>query len=367
MPGPVIGVPRPLVPQDPSVFDSALTKAMRLIGDLMGDDDPAGQILGMASAMEVPGEVRGALTKAVEGIRNRIRAYHGSPHDFDRFSMDKIGTGEGAQAYGHGLYFAESEDVAKTYRDSLGAMADQYKSVEYGGVEYPGGTDRARLLRDVQKKGRFAVRQELEREIERLEEYAPDRADLLRGELEFVKGVNPDQVKFTGSGKMYEVEIDASPDELLDWDAPLSQQPPKVQEALRRVLPATPMPLRQRNGTYGVTMVRPDGSGEVFKQGINAPTPEAALDAFKGGDAYAYGRGFNDAPKASDELAAAGVKGIRYLDGMNRAKGEGTRNIVVFDDQLVTILRKYGVAGALGAGYTAEQIRAAQAAQGAQQ
>ncbi|CAB4145377.1 hypothetical protein UFOVP473_1, partial [uncultured Caudovirales phage] len=42
-----------------------------------------------------------------------ITAYHGSPHSFDRFSLDKIGTGEGAQAYGHGLYFAQSEDVAK--------------------------------------------------------------------------------------------------------------------------------------------------------------------------------------------------------------------------------------------------------------
>jgi hypothetical protein len=51
-----------------------------------------------------------------------IRAYHGSPHSFDQFSLDKIGTGEGAQAYGHGLYFAGSEDVARWYRD---ALADQ--------------------------------------------------------------------------------------------------------------------------------------------------------------------------------------------------------------------------------------------------
>ena len=31
--------------------------------------------------------------------------------------MDQIGTGEGAQAYGHGLYFADSEDVARTYKE----------------------------------------------------------------------------------------------------------------------------------------------------------------------------------------------------------------------------------------------------------
>ena len=48
-----------------------------------------------------------------------IVAYHGSPHDFDRFSTEHIGAGEGAQAYGHGLYFAENEGVAKSYQQSL--------------------------------------------------------------------------------------------------------------------------------------------------------------------------------------------------------------------------------------------------------
>ena len=47
-----------------------------------------------------------------------VTAYHGSPHSFDAFSNDAIGTGEGAQAYGHGLYFAENEGVARGYRDS---------------------------------------------------------------------------------------------------------------------------------------------------------------------------------------------------------------------------------------------------------
>jgi len=50
-----------------------------------------------------------------------IRAYHGSPHDFDKFDISKIGAGEGAQAYGHGLYFAENEGVARSYRDALSA------------------------------------------------------------------------------------------------------------------------------------------------------------------------------------------------------------------------------------------------------
>ena len=46
-------------------------------------------------------------------------AYHGSPHAFDQFDLSKIGTGEGAQAYGHGMYLADSEGVARSYRDQL--------------------------------------------------------------------------------------------------------------------------------------------------------------------------------------------------------------------------------------------------------
>jgi hypothetical protein len=48
-----------------------------------------------------------------------ITAYHGSPHKFSKFDMSKIGTGEGAQAYGHGLYLAENPKVAKEYANML--------------------------------------------------------------------------------------------------------------------------------------------------------------------------------------------------------------------------------------------------------
>lgn len=46
-------------------------------------------------------------------------AYHGSPHLFEKFAMSKIGTGEGSQAFGHGLYFAENPKVAEQYATKL--------------------------------------------------------------------------------------------------------------------------------------------------------------------------------------------------------------------------------------------------------
>jgi hypothetical protein len=52
-------------------------------------------------------------------IEKNFPAYHGTPHTFDRFSTDKIGTGEGRQAFGHGIYVAERETVGAGYRDKL--------------------------------------------------------------------------------------------------------------------------------------------------------------------------------------------------------------------------------------------------------
>src|SRR3954469_8152524 len=70
-----------------------------------------------------PESVQQATTIGMQVGPAAIRAYHGSPHDFDRFDSSKIGTGEGAQAYGHGLYFAENPETAGVYRDQVKNMA----------------------------------------------------------------------------------------------------------------------------------------------------------------------------------------------------------------------------------------------------
>lgn len=57
------------------------------------------------------------------------RAWHGSPHTFDRFSMEHIGTGEGAQAHGWGLYFAENRMTAEGYRNRLSDRSRQANQV----------------------------------------------------------------------------------------------------------------------------------------------------------------------------------------------------------------------------------------------
>ena len=76
---------------------------------------------GMPSKEE--GAIADFIPPKLQGTQ--MTAYHGTPHTFPgtaenplgEFDPTKIGTGEGAQAYGHGLYFAENEDVAKEYPD----------------------------------------------------------------------------------------------------------------------------------------------------------------------------------------------------------------------------------------------------------
>ena len=72
-------------------------------------------------------QILSAVKQAAVNAGPLMTVYHGSPHKFDKFDASKIGTGEGAQAYGHGLYLAENPGVATDYARALGpktAMSD---------------------------------------------------------------------------------------------------------------------------------------------------------------------------------------------------------------------------------------------------
>lgn len=268
----------------------------------------------------------------VGGARG-IRAFHGSPHDFDRFRMDRIGTGEGAQAYGHGLYFAEKEGLARGYRDALSqplvALDGQPITSQTGNW--------SDALADLWRQGRINPQEEealsylvgaptLDGVIANLraQSLQPWRGSASAQELsqraEVLEAMRS-RLEITPQGRMYEVNLNVDPNRLLDWDAPLSQQPQAVRDALGRLVdPAWTA------GEYGARMQ----GGPLYR--TVAQTPEAQTQA----------------------LRDAGVQGIRYLDQGSRGAGEGSRNYVMFDDALIEILRKYGlVPGMVGGGGTA--------------
>jgi hypothetical protein len=49
---------------------------------------------------------------------------------------------------------------------------------------------------------------------------------------------------------------------------------------------------------------------------------------------------------ASEKLRDAGLPGIKYLDQGSRGAKEGTSNYVLFRDDIIDIVKKYGLAGA---------------------
>ena len=58
---------------------------------------------------------------------NSITAYHGSPYKFDKFSLEHLGRGEGAQLFGYGLYFADNKAVGDFYRKNLSKDGQLYR------------------------------------------------------------------------------------------------------------------------------------------------------------------------------------------------------------------------------------------------
>lgn len=327
-----------------------------------------------------------------------IRAYHGSPHDFDRFDISKIGTGEGAQAYGRGLYFAENENVADAYRRVLGYKAanperklsydpDVIAQSEMNYHLHNGRTpDEARTLAverlNIGAKS-YATTNPDEWHVQKGFDDFPRLSDAYRQAAERLAS-NQDR----RPGHMYEVRINADPETFLDWDKPLSQQPEAVKRALQKSGVALDQAKPSEWVTSGDTLflgdqkrwpepfakITPQGSG--FSAGVYARDGGASkyftsLDEAKqfaqqelakrgdtrtGRDAYLdLEKRMQDPESVRKALLESDVSGIRYADALSRTwdpkkEIQGTRNVVVFDDKMVEILRKYGLLPPVAAG-----------------
>jgi len=274
-----------------------------------------------------PNELMGAMGVTKQAPVNELITYHGSPHRINnvdeanpmgKFDLSKVGTGEGAQAYGHGIYLAQTRGVAEQYKpfgenqavieyfdragnkfvpknqqlDDLGESAD-YLYRNFGSSKMPvspeiiSQVESARALPGNQNK--LAVLAGLK----------------LRAEHGISESVG------SQSGHLYTVDL---PDEhiakMLDWDAPLSEQPEAVRKALKNYAAADDASIT--GGEFYRRLTQEFGAGQ-------------------------------------DEVSAAllkdGVPGIRYLDGNSRTtsfgpQSSGTRNFVIFDGDYAKILKR---------------------------
>lgn len=312
-----------------------------MLGDLPSIVDP--HLLAGGGALAMAPLASKLMNKADDA---GIIAYHGSPHSFDKFDMSKIGTGEGAQAYGHGLYFAENEGVAKNYRDMLSDQPQALPAIDWRQrMDWTEAQDEAYTLAD-------KALEELQIDIMQGGSSRPDWGRLTdkvrqlapRGKEDGIAGALDDLANKYGwkefvnknPGSMYQVKINVKPDELLDLDAPLSDQPEAVRKAVQSAVSA-----RYNGGT-------PEKKG-VVKRNFDA-IQNGTFDGVDGSVALKQAGDIVSQPEAAARLRAAGIKGLRYKDAGSRGGQGGTYNYVVFDDSLITILKKYGIPMTAGAG-----------------
>lgn len=340
----------------PNIFPTSDEVAGAMGADRMTPSGLLGTVAGPG-----PAEFKGLLGAAKKllvgggagGLLNAMTLFHGTPHKFDMFDLSKIGTGEGAQAYGHGLYFAENPGVASSYRSRLSragsanSLTDEVHLLTVGDEKlvkkYPIEDDRdfVNLINDGNKTGASNYAQSRIDRWTKLKndptyqfrDYAAEKADAwsrLKPEIDAGRVENP------SLGHLYEVDIpDETVGKMLDWDAPLSEQP----ESVRKALEGTPI---EKWATYWAKGKEPTGkdiqsvAATLSSESMQTPGLRRALQ----GDFYS-GEHTGQAG-ASEYLKSLGIPGIRFLDGSSRKAGEGTRNIVVFDPNDIRQVKRDG-------------------------
>jgi hypothetical protein len=285
----------------------------------------------------------------------RLTTYHGTPHSFDKFDASKIGTGEGAQAYGHGIYVAENPEVARGYANRLGAnliMVDG-KPMDFNNPVHIA----ASIISDPNNAGLPGER------LASAIRYNPKGIVPFGAESkveEIAKALESGKLpKFTNEkGNFYKVDLpDEHIEKMLDWDKPLSQQSDFVKQAFKYQPPELPKDLK-------VTLTGQSNPNWKYSVGgfPAAPTEEKAIEnalkSMKSSTDYTGKTGqelykevastFANSKnplaykEASDELNKLGITGIKYLDEGSRGAKDGTRNFVVFpgNEHLLKILSK---------------------------
>lgn len=256
--------------------------------------------------------------------------FHGTPHEFapvpgnplGKFDLAKIGTGEGAQAYGHGIYLAENPGVASSYKtvgiptfthtasgkpisSGLSTKLQSAWRDLHGSTHGPGPAGVHSAVLDNLNRVRQSA---LKAQDFDLYSWASD----MQSELDHVMRDYPKV-----GGRVLTVHL---PDEhiarMLDWDA-LVQNQPHIMEAANKIA--------QRPGIHPEEYLtqRPHFTGEDFYAGL----------------AEHLGGPGEGGPRASQRLRALyGTPGIKYFDQGSRAAGQGTRNYVIFNPDILRII-----------------------------
>lgn len=255
--------------------------------------------------------------------------FHGSPHTFDKFDINAIGTGEGAQVYGHGLYFAQNKDVAGGYAERLANS-----NIAPSSLVLIEGQPISEVLKDSPALVRAKVttflrdsggdvslaRKNFETFASRSTGATEKGQEALAEVRAVLSSLNSKKIDVLDkpSGNTYEVDI---PDDVIEgmlrWDASLSEQTPAIRKAVA--------PLRRWAG------LPKDATGQQVYEGVARMIVNNSDGKIDSAQAWKM---------AAKALEAAGVPGIKYKDAASRSGAGGTDNVVLFNDKHVKMLKR---------------------------
>jgi len=289
-------------------------------------------------------QILGAVTQAAVNAGPLMTVYHGSPHRFDKFDASKIGTGEGAQAYGHGLYLAENPDVAKGYQDALQTTDTLLNGKKVFPID-PNFSAASSISANGYDTALAMARRGATEQFLTPEGRAHSAA--LAKQIEALKGA---KIKNAPSGNLYKVDL---PDEqiakMLDWDKPLSQQADLGKKISPESLGLTYKQLENGNHAF----VNSEGKvlGNLQKNGSKESFTQNWIENVlrgSGRDLYnQLGQGMGGGAKVSEALQQAGIPGIRYLDQGSRAAPSSAQfaktDVVGAADDLTALAKSMGL------------------------
>lgn len=283
--------------------------------------------------------------------------YHGSPHEFDEFKLNKIGTGEGQQAFGWGLYFAGEKKVAQNYRENLSKDSSIPTDLEVRnpstgswmkvgrGTKPEEGVNPALVhaaqltYYDGVKKARSWAKNWLKeaegadgptQAISRSEGRGPEYYKSLIGYLNTMK---TSDVRGLPKGRLYHVDIPED-ENFLHWDKSLAEQPQPVKDAIQKS--GLDKEFKERKAPVGPRDEAGAGRGENFYMFMahklssmqDQMTFEGRVQKMK-----------PDEKAASLALLDMGIQGIKYKADQIAKGGHGGFNYVLFDDKLANIIK----------------------------
>lgn len=289
-------------------------------------------------------------------------AWHGSPHDFDEFDLGAIGTGEGNQAHGWGLYFAKDKKVSKLYKEVLSKEQGSNKSSLFK-VEIPNETELlpeqypisgySRYVRDSLKNGLHKMTEEqLERFTSLLIKY--HKGSIIGDEWinkytrfmdvgYIISELHNKNKTINDIKKIQKRNIDrflksVGIDEDLDTIAGNEELLEDVYKKFRYELYPQyekEKQLEREREAKAISNVKADVYGALEKTNIDGKQLYSFLSHALSNDEHFNLHNVKNAKKASEFLNSIGIKGI-YYDGE-----QDGRCYVVFDDKAIKVIEKY--------------------------